>query len=260
MVKTDKIPKILHSVWFGNGKKNKIILKCEKSWKKYCPDFKHYEWNEKNFDISTTPKYVQDAYKNKKWAFISDYVRLWALNKYGGIYVDTDIEIIKPIYKLLEIQNEGFSGFSTMDRIPAAMVGSKKNCNHIKFLLSYYDNKSFIKKNGDLDLTSNTIIITNLVCNKFKNFKMNNKKQIVDNFIYFPYDYFNPEMFSKYNKVNITKNTYCIHWHNESWYSINKKFFVFIIGMFEKVGLGIILVNFLKKNKLYEKTKKKLKL
>ena len=91
------IPKIIHYCWFGRNPKPKLALKCIKSWKKYCPDYEIIEWNEDSFDIESAPLYVRQAYEAKKWAFVTDYVRLYAMTKFGGIYMDTDVEVIKPL-------------------------------------------------------------------------------------------------------------------------------------------------------------------
>ncbi len=100
------IPKVIHYIWFGKGKKNELIEGCMKSWKKYCPDYEIKEWNEDNFDINSN-QYVKEAYDNKKWAFVSDYVRLYALYNEGGVYLDTDCELLGNIDEFLA--NNAFS-------------------------------------------------------------------------------------------------------------------------------------------------------
>ena len=90
------IPKKIHYCWFGKGPKSKLFEKCLASWKKYFPDFEIIEWNEENFDVSSN-KYVKEAYENKKWAFVSDYARLKIIYEEGGIYFDTDVEVLKRI-------------------------------------------------------------------------------------------------------------------------------------------------------------------
>ena len=87
-----KIPKTIHYCWFGKGQKSELMLKCINSWKKYLPDYEIIEWNEDNFDINSN-EYVKEAYENKKYAFVTDYVRLYVLLNYGGIYMDTDVEV-----------------------------------------------------------------------------------------------------------------------------------------------------------------------
>ncbi|MBP3463612.1 MAG: hypothetical protein J6K45_03935 [Clostridia bacterium] len=95
------IPKKIHYCWFGNGDKPELVEKCIKSWKKYCPDYEIIEWNESNYDV-TMCDYSKEAYENKKWAFVTDYARLWIIYNHGGIYLDTDVEIIKNIDFILE--------------------------------------------------------------------------------------------------------------------------------------------------------------
>lgn len=223
-MKNEKIPRILHYCWFGKGGKNKTIKKCMSSWKKYCKRYKVMGWNEKTFDIDKAPIYVKEAFKMKKWAFVSDYVRLWALERFGGVYIDTDVEIIKPLDKFLV--HEGFSGFSEIRagdfRIPAALMGAKKGNGYIKYLLSYYKNKKFIKKNRSPDLRANIFIITEMTLAKYK-FKLNNSYQEIPNYAYYPAEFFTPKFKHHRYKPIITKNTYCIHYHNESWVSFPEK-------------------------------------
>lgn len=104
------IPKIIHYCWFGRGKMPKLALKCLKSWNKYCSDYKVICWNEDNFDINSN-QYVKEAYESRKYAFVSDYVRLYALYNYGGVYMDTDVEVIKNIDKFLA--EKAFTGFES---------------------------------------------------------------------------------------------------------------------------------------------------
>ena len=102
------IPKAIHYCWFGGGKKPKLAKKCIESWKRFCPDYEIKEWNEDNFDFTVMP-FMAEAYKAKKYAFVSDVARLLVLEKYGGIYFDTDVELIKDISPL--INDDGFIGF-----------------------------------------------------------------------------------------------------------------------------------------------------
>jgi mannosyltransferase OCH1-like enzyme len=214
----NKIPKIIHYCWFGNGNKNETILKCIESWNKYCKSYKFMEWNESTFNLEKAPLFVKEAYKMKKWAFISDYVRLWALYNYGGIYLDTDVELIKSLDEFLN--KDGFSGFSEISelnfQIPAALMGSKPKNSYIKYLLSYYEKKSFILPNGQPDLKANVYIITEMTLSKYK-FILNNKYQKIKDYEYYPAEYFTPKFKHHHHIPLITKNTYCIHYHNESW-------------------------------------------
>lgn len=216
------IPKIIHYCWFGRNKKSKLIEKCIKSWENFCPDYKIICWDEDSFDI-TSNSFVEEAYKNKKWAFVSDYVRLYALYHCGGIYLDTDAEILKNIDRFLN--EEAFSGYEEDVFIPAAIMGAEKGNVWIKALLNYYDGRSFIKSNGALDLTPNTEIITSL---SFKDFSFNigNNKIERGNVSLYPSVYFNPykkNNLSKKNKFDsftnyvCTNDTYIIHHNSLSW-------------------------------------------
>ena len=114
------IPKIIHYCWFGGKPKNELAEKCIRSWKKFCPDYELVEWNEENFDISTAPLYVRQAYAACRWDFVTDYVRLVGLTQMGGIYMDTDVEVIKPLDKYLH--HLGFAGFETLDRVQTGLL------------------------------------------------------------------------------------------------------------------------------------------
>ena len=107
------IPKVIHYCWFGGNPKPKLAEKCIKSWKKYCPDYEIIEWNEDNFDISAAPLYVRQAYEAKKWAFVTDYVRLEVVYNHGGVYLDTDVELLKSLDSLFQFE----SGLLTKDII-----------------------------------------------------------------------------------------------------------------------------------------------
>ena len=119
----NKIPKIIHYCWFGGNPLPELAQKCIASWKKYCPDYEIREWNESNFDVNTAPLYVRQAYSKKKWAFVTDYVRLWAMTKYGGIYMDTDVEVTRPLDSILE--HEAVSGYEDPTRIPTGIMACR---------------------------------------------------------------------------------------------------------------------------------------
>ena len=145
------IPKIIHYCWFGGGPISAESQKCMESWKKYCPDYKIMAWNEQNFDISTN-RYAQQAYEAKKYAFVSDYVRLAVLYEYGGIYLDTDVELVRPLDELLELP--GFMGFQTNNEVATGLgFGARKGNSVVQALLRDYDALDFLKADGSADLT-----------------------------------------------------------------------------------------------------------
>lgn len=213
----NKIPKTIHYCWFGRNKLPKLARKCIKSWKKYLPDYEIIEWNEDNFDINCN-KYVKEAYEAKKYAFVSDYVRLYAMYHYGGIYMDTDVEVIKSLDEFLI--HDAFSGFETEKDIPTGIMACKKGYQLFKEFLDYYENKSFINKDGSLDLTTNVVIMTN-ICNKY-GFIPNNSLQTVKGFTLYPKTYFCPLNYNN-KESNFSENTHTIHHFAGSWISQEDK-------------------------------------
>ena len=117
------IPKTIHYIWFGGNPLPEDAKRCIDTWKKYCPDYEIKEWNESNFDVAQND-YIKEAYEAKKWAFVSDYARLKVLVEYGGIYMDTDVEVLKPLDRFLS--ERAFSGFEDADAIPAGIMACEK--------------------------------------------------------------------------------------------------------------------------------------
>ena len=154
------IPKIIHYCWFGDKEMPAQLKKYIKSWKKYCSDYEIKLWNEENFDINSN-QYVKEAYENKKYAFVTDYVRLFALYNYGGIYMDTDVEILKPLDGF--VQNKAFFGFESKDYIQTALIGSEPSHPIIKEFLDYYWYSHFINNSDECDTTTNVKIITKIL-------------------------------------------------------------------------------------------------
>ena len=146
------IPKIIHYCWFGRNPKPKLAEKCMGSWKKYCKDYQIIEWNEDSFDISKAPLYVQQAYDEKKWAYVSDYVRLYAVYMCGGVYLDTDVEIVNSLDNLLK--NYAFFGFENNKHIATGLgFGAEKGARILQEIMSQYDCISFIMEDGSYDFT-----------------------------------------------------------------------------------------------------------
>ena len=205
------IEKTIHYCWFGGNPLPELAVKCLDSWKKYCPDYKIIEWNENNFDLNMCT-YVKEAYESKKWAFITDYVRLYVLYNYGGIYMDTDVEVIAPLDKFLD--NKGFSGFENEEMVPTGIMAAEAGNPFIGDLLDDYQDRHFILPDGQMDMTTNTKVITDLAT--ARGLKLNNTKQVIEDFTFYPNDYFCPKD-SRTLKIKLTENTATIHHFAGSW-------------------------------------------
>lgn len=205
------IPKIIHYCWFGKNPYPKEFLEYFNGWGEKCPDYKIIEWNEENFDINSNI-YVKEAYQSKKWAFVSDYVRLWALYNFGGIYLDTDVEVLMPLDSFLD--NHAFSGFESNNSVPTGIIGSEKGNQVVKDLLTEYDNKKFILNDGSMNMHTNVEYITQYF--KKNGLIPNNQFQIIKGFALYPNEYFCP-MNSRTLEIKCTSNTYTIHHFAGSW-------------------------------------------
>ncbi len=211
----DRIPRIIHYCWFGGNPLPDLALRCIESWKKYCPGFQIVEWNEKNFDLDYNI-YVREAYDNKKWAFITDVVRLYVLTNYGGIYMDTDVEVIKPLDSLLKYQ--AVSGFESDTMVPTGLMACEKGNLFFSELLSEYDNLHFILEDGSMDTTTNVIRITNACLKYGLDIKKSHTIQTVRGFTLLPKEYLCPRS-GETGDIEITENTLTIHWFAGSWLS-----------------------------------------
>lgn len=223
------IPKIIHYFWFGRNPLPEIVVKCIESWKKFLPDYEIKLWNEDNFDVNIIP-YTREAYKAKKYAFVSDYARFYILEKYGGVYFDTDVELIKPIDDLIErgslmaTETHGYilGGYPSV--APGLVLVSYKNNPLYKEILEIYSHLSFINSDGTLNLKTVVITTTELLIKKGLKRDLSNI-QYLQNVIIYPGEYFGPRsVISK--RMHITSNTRAIHHYAGSWVnsSIKNKF------------------------------------
>lgn len=216
----NKIPKVLHYCWFGMKPLSELALKCIESWKIYCPDYEIKRWDESNFDVNCND-YVKEAYESKKWAFVADYARLYALlTSDGGIYLDTDVEMLKSLDNFLV--HDAFFGFEDETHLSTAIIGSKKANPWINKLLHYYDGRHFIKTDGSFDVTTNVTTITDMTEGNYP-FQRNNKyQQFSDGLTIYPMDWFSPKSF-QIGKITLTTNTIAIHHFNASWWTEQEK-------------------------------------
>jgi hypothetical protein len=155
------IPKILHYCWFGGSELPELEQRCLASWHELMPEWEYKWWNEETFDIAAAPLYVRQAYEARKFAFVSDYVRLWALEQYGGLYMDVDFMVFRPFDDLMD-KYPAFAGYEGSKRQPVmqGVLASEPHGAWVRDMLSTYDNRSFIKPDGSLDLTPNTAYFT----------------------------------------------------------------------------------------------------
>lgn len=212
------IPKVIHYCWFGRGKMSELALKCIESWKKFLPDYEIKEWNEDNFDLDLYP-YTREAYDNRKFAFVTDAVRLYALYHEGGIYMDTDVEVLKNLDCFLDLP--AFSGFEDDGHIPTGIMASEKNGEWAKWQLSYYDGKHFVKEDGTLDLTTNVMTISTSMAER--GFSLENSLQDFKGIVtIYPKDYFCPKSYVD-GEIYLTNKTYTIHHFAGSWISPYRK-------------------------------------
>lgn len=211
--------KKIHYCWFGGKKLPHNVKKCIKTWKEMLPDYQIIEWNENNFDLNACT-FVNDAYKNKKWAFVSDYARIYVLYKEGGIYFDTDMKIIKDVHHV--INKDMFFGYEDSGLVGTAVIGVKEKHNkYIKEILDYYNNLE--EFNPELIYNyANPVIITKILKN-YTSYINKDNIEIVDNNIYiYPRDYFYPLSYL-YDEKEFTENTCMIHLFKATWTTSEEK-------------------------------------
>ncbi len=210
--KIDNIPKIIHYCWFGGKEKPDIVKKCIRSWESHLSGYEIREWNEKNFDIRNI-RYVKEAYESGKFAFVSDYARVYALFNFGGIYLDTDVEVYKAFDDLLH--HESFWGFEQENYIATSTIGAKKGNKLIQLFLASYKEKNFITEDGTYDDLTNVAIVSEIL--KSKGLKMNGQYQELEEIgTFYPQTYFSPYDYINCRKF-ITENTYAMHHFYKSW-------------------------------------------
>ena len=207
------IPKIIHYCWFGGKEIPSKNRKWMESWKLYCPEYEIIQWDESNYDVNKN-QYMSDAYKENKWAFVSDYARLDIIYEYGGVYLDVDVELCKSLDPLL--QNEAFCGFSSIEHVGTGLgFGALKYFPLVKIFRDYYDNISFYMADGSLNLNDNGVHQT-AVLNKF-GLKHNHTVQEICNMRIYPVDVLSP-VDAYCNPVAFTSNTFAVHHYDATWF------------------------------------------
>lgn len=223
------IPKIIHYCWFGPNKKPEIVKRCIDSWKKFMPDYEIKEWNETNVPIEEH-KFMRDAYKLKKWAFVSDYARYWVLQQYGGFFLDTDVEVLKSFDVF--VSNKLMFGFAKHVKKnvlfvnPGLVIGVERGNNVIGEIIKRYNNVNFITEDG----TANTRLSSPRMLTKFlletKSLRIKDELQHLEgNITIYPTCYFDPinprKLFG--NKLELSNETYAIHHGTASWVPKSQK-------------------------------------
>lgn len=228
------IPKTIHYCWFGRNPLPEKAIQCINSWRKFFPDYEIKEWNEDNFDVNGIP-YTAEAYQACKYAFVSDYARFWILYHYGGVYFDTDVEVIRSMDDI--ILRGPFLGMENVWTYPnvAPGLGMAAEAGHriYKQAIDCYSRMHFSFENGIVTHESIVPLTTRLL--KEAGMQPNGDLQQVDGIWIYPCDFFNP-FDDLTGKLNITDNTFTIHWYTASWRKQNdlirwfKRFFHRLVG------------------------------
>ena len=219
------IPKIIHYCWFGYAEKDEKAQRCIESWRRFLPDYQIVEWNESNFSIKESCNYVIEAYNEKKWAFVSDYARLQILFNNGGVYFDTDVEIIKPFGEILNddmvlgIENV-VNGEIQIN--PGLVIAAKAGHPLLRKILETYEGEHFSLSNGKNNSKYTIVMRTSKVLFDNTDIKNENALQNLKECTIYPKEYFCPLDYET-GKLNITENTKTIHWFSASWLSDNQR-------------------------------------
>lgn len=206
------IPKIIHYCWFGEKDKPAIVQKCIESWKLYLPDYEFMEWNESTFDINSY-LFTRESYGIGNYAFVSDYVRVYALYNYGGIYLDTDTEILKSLDPFLN--ENSFWGFEEKNYIATSLIGAEPNNNVIKEFLDYYSEFSLYDTEGKVKKFTNVLVVSDIL--KKRGIILDGNYQKIEGIAtVYPQEYFSPYDYINCYKKS-TENTVAIHHFYKSW-------------------------------------------
>lgn len=213
------IPKVIHYCWFGKKDKPELIKKCINSWSNKLSDYEIKEWNESNFDVNSNI-FVKQAYESGKYAFVSDYVRVYVLYNYGGIYMDTDVEMYKAFSDEI-LNNESFWGFEEKNYVATSTIGCKKGNKLIKSFLDAYEDRNFLREDGNMDMITNVAIVSDII--KELGVNLDGTYQKVEGIgAFYPQEYFSPyDYINCYSKEN--ENTYTIHHFYKSWLPFKTK-------------------------------------
>lgn len=221
------IPRKIHYCWFGHGETPQLAKDCIASWHRYMPDWDYRLWNEDSFDVDRYP-YAKEAYEAGKYAFVSDFVRLYALEREGGVYLDVDFEVYKPFDDLLGFH--AFAGFEGSKHLPLMMgvCASEPHGQWVSEMLEAYNDRRFVKPDGSLDLTTNVQFVTAIMSNN--GFRQDGAEQDYRDLHVFPVDFFSPRLTT--GDYLLTDNTYCEHKGLASWTKQSKGWKYYLLRLF----------------------------
>lgn len=225
------IPKIIHYCWLSNDEYPELVNRCVDSWKRILPEYEIMLWDLKRFQISSS-LWVSQAYKTRKYAFAADYIRCFALYNYGGIYLDSDVEVVKSFDNLLSLPY--FIGKDMSNKFEPAIMGFKKNNAVLKDMLDYYDNRNFINEDGSYNTRPIPDLMEEIVRKKYSVKDVCCKEAFINEentFCLFPSEFFSPKRQDNF-MIEKTKETYSIHHFNASWYSFSQRLFRFLSKIF----------------------------
>jgi len=218
-VTVPNIPKIIHFTWMSDDEhatlinRPALINRCLRSWRKYCPDYQIIHWDRNRFDINSL-LFTQQAFERRQWAFIADVHRLYALYHYGGIYLDSDVELLKTLDPLLD--NKVFMGFEDDHLLSSGVLGSERGHPWIKLLLDHYTQMPFVNPDGSLNNTPNTFIVTRLA-HEYLNLQAGGAHQVLRQGVrVYPREWFSPKEVHT-GEIHASGDTYAIHHFTGSW-------------------------------------------
>ena len=213
------IPQIIHYCWFGRNPLPESAQKCIASWRKFLPDYEIKEWNEDNFDVNIIP-YTQQAYEAGKYAFVSDYARFWILYHYGGLYFDTDVEVIKPMDDIIDrgafmgLEIDGTKKGTTIAINPGLGLGAELEMSIYEEIIEGFHSLNFYNSDGSRNIFTMIPMITSLFLQY--GLQCNGLVQTVKGVTIYPQKYFNP-LDCMTGVLNVYSETVSIHWYSASW-------------------------------------------
>jgi len=239
------IPKVIHYCWFGKGPIPEKENQCIETWKKHFPDYELKLWNEENFDYGSC-SFAKQAYDSKKYAFVSDYARAKLLYEYGGLYLDTDVKVIKPFHQLLE-NATGIVGFERKAFVGTAVIGCQPYDPCMKELLAYYETHDFLQKDGSFDNIANVSVLTDIL--KERGLILGGERQTIQGYEIYNRELFYPKKMDE-NDFRVTEETVAIHMCSNSWMTErerkrgNNKFWIEVVRPFlrwsRSIGIKLI--------------------